>query len=181
MDIEVDPLQLKTLKVHSHAVISSLHLGLEIYVDVDSIDTKKNIIRCIYKNNIESYVHQRKTARVEPIIGSHISLTKNNAKGFIINISKDHLLCKANGYFKLFDMHEDFDFFIDCRIPDFISHIQNYKIKAKGFIKEKISSQTGDKILIKFALSQEDKEILIQYINYRNKESIVELKKTLSS
>ena len=118
---------------------------------------------------------------MEPIIGSHISLTKNNAKGFIINISQDHLLCKANGYFKLFDMHEDFDFFIDCRIPDFISHIQNHKIKAKGFIKEKISSQTGDKILIKFALSQEDKEILIQYINYRNKESIVELKKTLSS
>lgn len=176
--IKTNPIQIKTIKINDHIVISSMHLGVEILTIAKEIDTKNNEIKVKYNNLIDSYVHHRKTPRVEPKIGASaiVKTDEVEIKLDITNISIDHILCNMEDIDFNFKIHSNVKIFIDCFFEQSLTNAFNYKIKAVGFIKELFYTIDGNKILFKFKLNKKDHFILDKYIEYRIKEIVKELK-----
>ena len=176
--LKPNPVQIKTIKVNDHIVISSMHLGVEILTVTKEVDLKKNEIKVKYNNLIDSYVHHRKNPRVEPKTGSNVIIKtdEGEVKLNIMNISIDHILCNMKDVDINFKIHSNVKIFVDCFFEQNLTNAFNYKIKAVGFIKELFYTVDGDKILFKFKLNKKDHYILDKYITNRIKEIIKELK-----
>jgi FixJ family two-component response regulator len=175
--IKADNIQLKTIKKDTHVVISSIHLGVEILTSAQFVNLEENELHLKYNNLIDSYVHHRKTPRVDPKKGSTVMIDMKNRtlKVDIMNISIDHVLCIAKETTEL-KIHSTVKILINCNINQRISDNPNYIIKATAFVKEIFSTVDGEKILLKFKLLKEDHKILDKYISFRIKEIIKELK-----
>lgn len=171
--LKIDSVQIKTIKVDEHIVISSKHLGVEILTKIKSINYDSNQISLTYYSFIDSYVHYRKNPRVEPKESSYV-ITENKSKLNIIDISIDHVLCSLEENSSNLEIHSHIKIIIDCI---FDKRFPNKNIITTAFIKEIFYTNDGIKVLFRFKLNEKDNIMLDNYIEDRIKELIIELKK----
>lgn len=170
--LKVDAVQIKTIKIKEHVVISSKHLGVEILTKTKAINYDKNEISLVYHSLIDSYVHHRKNPRVEPKENSYVTID-NKLKVQIIDISIDHVLCELIEDTSDLKIHSNVKVVIDCI---FDKNFTNKNIITKAFIKEIFYTNERIKVLLRFKLNERDHYMLDKYIENRIKELVKELK-----
>ena len=171
--LKVDSIQIKTIKENEHIVISSKHLGAEILTVIKEINHKSNEIILEFDSLIDSYVHHRKSPRVEPTKNSSLIIeNENKLRVDIIDISINHVLCNliVRNDVKI---HSNVKITIDC---PFDKRFLNKNIKTIAFVKEIFYTADGEKILLQFKLNESDHIMLDRYIENRIKELVKELK-----
>ena len=178
ISLKIDPIQIKTIKKDEHVVISSMHLGVEILTSAKSINYQVNEITLKYNSLIDSYVHHRKNPRVEPLGNSNIIIGSHNhgIKVNIMNISVDHALCNVKKLDFDLKIHSTVTIIIDCYLDNKSTSKLDSLIKTTAFVKEILSTQDGEKILLQFKLNGKDYLFLDKYIEDRIKDLMKELK-----
>ena len=175
-----DKAQLKILKTTNHVVISSIHLGVELYLEIININFEENLITLKHSRFLNSYIHRRKNPRVEPINGANliIVLRNHNIKVEILNISIDHVLCKVdNKFIKELPIDSENEIHIDCKFSNNSLGIK--QIKTKSHVKDIFVTALGNKVLFRFDLPFNERKFLDQYISKRSKDVLLELKEML--
>lgn len=183
LEIQADKIQIKTLNSTDHVVVSSIHLGLELYLKILNINSATSTIKLQYSKFLSSYIHRRKNPRVEPKVGSNATViikNNHNLKLDILNVSIDHVLCKVSDRFlDELKVQSQVEIHLDCK---FASQRHSFIIiKTKAIVKDKFSTINGNKVLFKYDLSFNDKKILDEYISKRSKEVLLELKNLIVS
>ena len=172
--LKVDSIQIKTIKENEHIVISSKHLGAEILTAIKAINYKSNEIVLEFDSLIDSYVHHRKSPRVEPTKNSSLIIeNENKLRVDIIDISINHVLCNLTVLNNDLKIHSNVKITIDC---PFDKRFLNKNIKTVAFVKEIFYTNYGEKILLQFKLNERDHIMLDRYIENRIKELVKELK-----
>ena len=169
--LKINEIQIKTLKVNDTLALSSIYLGMDILVNISEIDSKNNYVILNYINFIDSFIHHRKTLRLEPEAEAELIISDKNkrrVKSQISNISINHMLCEISSYNE-FNMHAKLN--IALRVN------KNSKIIiGNAIVKDIFNTNSGFKMLMKFTLGLEDHQFLENYLSKRVKDLINELK-----
>lgn len=169
--LKLNEVQIKSLNKGDSLALSSVYLGIDILASVYEIDYENEHALLVYENFIDSFIHHRKSLRLDTEDGAELLITDHNkrrVKSKPSNISINHLLCDINSYN---------EFKIHSKLTIGLKLNQSIKIlNGTAIVKDIFNTNHGYKMLMRFTLSQNDNQVLDNYLSLRVKKLIAELK-----
>lgn len=169
--LKLNDVQVKSLNNGDTLALSSIYLGMDILATVSEIDYENEHAVLNYVNFIDSFIHHRKTLRLEAESDAELIISDHNTrrvKSKIANISINHLLCDISS-FNEFKIHSKLNIGLKLNSKSKV-------LVGTAIVKDIFNTNSGFKMLMKFTLSQNDNQILDNYLSLRVKKLIAELK-----